>query len=116
MADTGGLPRRPIETLKQIIGTAQFPDKAGFKHQDIALKYQIRIGYYAVNIRIVEQYQIVSLEQRDDIIIQQKNIITPAKQNFKNIMGMDPVGTIGLGNLVSGMAIYIEFLMLKSGF
>jgi hypothetical protein len=116
MADTGGLPRRPAETFKQIIGTAQFPDKAGFKHQDIALKGQIGIGYYAVYVRIVEQYKIVSLEQRDDIVIQQKNIITSAKQNFKNIMGMDPVGTIGFGNLVGGMAIYIEFLMLEGGF
>jgi hypothetical protein len=69
-----------------------------------------------VSIRIVEQYEIVFLEQRDDVIIQQKDILAPAKQNFKKIMGMYPVGTIGFGNSVSGMAIEIEFLMLKGGF
>jgi hypothetical protein len=56
------------------------------------------------------------LKQRHDIVIQQKNVIAPAKQNFKNIVGMKSVGTVGLGNPVGGMAIYIEFLMFKGGF
>jgi hypothetical protein len=69
-----------------------------------------------VNIRVVEQYEIVFFEQRDDVIIQQKDAFAPAKQNFKNIMAMYPVGAVGLGNFVGGMAIYIEFLMLKGDF
>jgi hypothetical protein len=69
-----------------------------------------------VNIRIVEQYKIVSLDQRDNIIVQQKNIIAFTEQNFENIMGVNSVGTIGFGDLVSGMAIYIKFLMFKGGF
>jgi hypothetical protein len=56
------------------------------------------------------------LEQCHNVIIQQKNIVAFAEQNFKNIMGMDPVAAIGLGNPVGGMAIYIKFLMFKGGF
>jgi hypothetical protein len=56
------------------------------------------------------------LEQRNNIITQQKNIIASAEQNLKNIMGMKPVAPIGLGNPVSGMAIYIKFLMFKGSF
>ncbi|MDR1575451.1 MAG: hypothetical protein LBS37_05540, partial [Treponema sp.] len=56
------------------------------------------------------------MDQRHDVIVQQKNIVAFAEQNLKNVMGMDSVAAIGLGNSVGGMAIYIKFLMFKGGF